>query len=305
MKKMTREEYKALIKARREEYFKQPYELVYDAFITLGYNKKDSLYFQKNASYIVEQLREVCWDTFKPAEKNFTTEMLCELIDENLVNTLAPKDAITWYAEEYADYIYDLTLSNTQSRRSRAGKEFEAIIELILVGSGVQFDSQGNVGKQTFVQKGLGKLVDVVTPGVVQYIINKRNTVLISAKTTLRERWQEVPEEMGRTGAREMFLVTLDKKVSDEVFETLYEANIQLTATEAIKKECYPNNHRVLSFEELIEICRNTKDHWRNLSYKPDEVQQMKSTISKQIEKHEKHPFVKNFYEELLYTIEG
>ena len=41
--------------------------------------------------------------------------------------------------------------------------------------------------------------------------------MLISAKTTLRERWQEIPEEMGRTGAREMFLVTLDDTISKEV----------------------------------------------------------------------------------------
>ena len=128
-------------------------------------------------------------------------------------------------------YIYALTLSNTQSRRSRAGKEFESIIELILIGAGIPLDSQGNIGKQEFVNKGLGKLVDLVSLGVLEYIVNKRNTVLISAKTTLRERWQEVPEEMGRTGAREMFLATLDTSISSDVLNTLYEANIQVTTT--------------------------------------------------------------------------
>lgn len=60
-------------------------------------------------------------------------------------------------------------------------------------------------------------MVDTVSPGVTEFEINKRDAVLISAKTTLRERWQEVPEEMGSTGAREMFLATLGEKVSDNV----------------------------------------------------------------------------------------
>ena len=59
---------------------------------------------------------------------------------------------------------------------------------------------------------------------------------MISAKTTLRERWQEVPEEMGRTGAREMFLATLDTTISSDVLNTLYEANIQVTTTKKIKE---------------------------------------------------------------------
>ncbi|MBR5495540.1 MAG: hypothetical protein IKV71_07950, partial [Psychrobacter sp.] len=76
----------------------------------------------------------------------------------------------------------------------------------------------------------------------MEFEANKRNTVLISAKTTLRERWQEVPEEMGRTGAKEMFLATLDDTISNEVLNTLYEANINITTTKANKNEIYPHN---------------------------------------------------------------
>ena len=47
---------------------------------------------------------------------------------------------------------------------------------------------------------------------------------------------QEVPEEMGRTGAREMFLATLDTSISSDVLNTLYEANIQVTTTKNIKR---------------------------------------------------------------------
>ncbi|WP_258034051.1 type II restriction endonuclease [Campylobacter concisus] len=210
MANISLDEYKNLVKEKRKEGFKQPYDLVYDNFITLGYDKVPKEFFLSNASEVVEKLRNSCWSEFQPLEKDLTSKMLKELVDDEYIKTLTPIEAITWFVEEFPEHIYALTLSNTQSRRSRAGKEFESIIELILIGAGIPLDSQGNIGKQEFVNKGLGKLVDLVSPGVLEYIVNKRNTVLISAKTTLRERWQEVPEEMGRTGAREMFLATLD-----------------------------------------------------------------------------------------------
>lgn len=303
MEKISLDEYKQIIKDNREHAFKQPYESVYDVFLRLGYDKKNAAYFQQNASSIVEQLREHTWDTFKPVEKEFTANMLCKLIDEKRIQGLTAAEAITWYVENYADHIYALTLSNTQSRRSRAGKEFEAIIELLLAGASIPFDAQGSIGKKEFARKELGKLVDLVSPGVVQYVINKRDTVLISAKTTLRERWQEVPEEIQRTGAQEMFLATLDTDISDDVLRILYEANIQITTTESIKKKFYEDNDRVLSFEKLIEICRGEKEKWEGYPYKSDALEQIMENKKKQIEKHDNHEFLKGVFEETLNDI--
>lgn len=254
----------------------------------------------ENASSMIEELRNSCWNEFIPNEKKFTTDMLKTLIDEEYVNTLSSTEAITWLAEEFPEHIYALTLSNTQSRRSRAGKEFEAIIELILIGAGIPLDSQGNIGKNEFIRKGLGKMVDVVSPGVIEYLINKRNTVLISAKTTLRERWQEIPEEMGRTGAMEMFLITLDENISNDVLNILYESNIQVTTTKRIKDSKYMNNSRVLTFEDLISICLANSEKWKNFNYTEEQKEDMKNMIIKQIEKHQNHKFVKEFYEKVL-----
>lgn len=296
MKKISLEEYKNLIKSERINLFKQPYDLVYDNFVELGYDKKSKEFFLKNASKVVTELRNKCWEEFKPLEKAFTSKMLKELIDSDYISKLDPITAITCFIEQYPEHIYALTLSNTQSRRSRAGKEFESIIELIFIGAGIFIDSQGNIGKQEFIEKGLGKLVDLVSPGVLEYIINKRNTVLISAKTTLRERWQEVPEEMGRTGAREMFLATLDKQISADVLDTLYEANIQITTTSEIKESYYADNDRVLTFEKLLEICSFNNSHWEKFSYTVDQKKKIIELIDKQIIKHRNYKFVEDYY---------
>ena len=296
MADMSLSEYQEFVKNSRNGYFESPYDLVYRIFCEQGFDSKTPVYFAQNASCIVETLRNGCWESYVPIEKGFISKMLTSLIDDDAVNGLNAKEAIIWFAETYPDHIYQLSLSNTQSRRSRAGKEFEAIIELILMGAGIAMDTQGNIGKRMFVEKGLGKLVDVVSPGVVEYIVDKNDVVLISAKTTLRERWQEVPEEMGRTGAKEMFLATLDENISDEVLNTLYESNIRVTTTKAIKNANYPNNKRVLDFEKLVDICLQSAKTWESYDYTVAESDQIRRAIEVQIEKHQNHQFVKDRY---------
>lgn len=304
METMSLENYNRLVKSARIEYFKSPYDLAYENLVKLGYDQKDPSFFAENASLIIENLRKECWEEYQIIEKEFTTKMLKALISDNdELETMSAEDAIVWFVESFSDHIYQLTLSNTQSRRSRAGKEFEAIIELIMIGAEIPVDSQGNIGKKDFLDKGLGKLVDMVSPGVTEYLINKRNTVLISAKTTLRERWQEVPEEMSRTAAREMFLATLDENISDNTLNTLYEANIQVTTTASIKENHYPDNLRVLSFEKLIEIANSTKEEWSTCDYSDSEKDLIKTYLTIQADKHNEHLFVKNYYLKRLNQI--
>lgn len=298
------EDYLKMVKKERGTFFTQPYDLTYQCFEELGYDKKTPDYFCQNASVIVESLRKECWEEFRKTEEAFTSSMLKKLIDTDIIRDMDAEEAITWFAETYPNHIYQLNLSNTQSRRSRAGKEFEAIIELILLGANISIDSQGNIGKAHFAQRGLGKLVDAVSPGVIEFVENKRNTVLISAKTTLRERWQEVPEEMGRTGASEMFLATLDESISQEVFDTLYEANIQVTTTRRIKEEHYKTNNRVLTFEDLIGICGENRRRWENFEYSAEQKSSIVDLLEKQIVKHENHQFVKKSFADRLQSYE-
>lgn len=298
MPKITLKDYNDLIKGERIASFDKPYDLAYNAFEKLGYFLQDDQFFKTNASLIVESVYKECWDLYAPEEKKFCEKMLKKLIDPAVVDGMTPVQAIEWFAAEYPEHIYALNLSNTQSRRARVGKQFEAIIELILVGSNIRYDSQGNVGKSTFVDKGLGKLVDVVVPSAQEFNINKFSTVLISAKTTLRERWQEVPEEMGRTGARDMYLVTLDDSVTDEVITALYEANIQLVTTKSIKDDNYAKKPSVVDFETLIDKCAKVDASWSTYTYSPSDLADLRNAIKKEKKKRANHPFVIKYLNE-------
>ena len=289
--------YEEKIRYERTNHFATPFDMAYEAFVDLEYDKKDSRFFRENASTFVENMCSQCWAEYVPHEKEFTTRLLRMLIDREKVCDMSPVEAIEDFVMEYPMHIYKLSLSNTQSRRSRAGKEFEAILELLLIGSDVPADTQGSVGKQAFAKNGLGKLVDFVSPGVVQYLRNKRNTTLISAKTTLRERWQEVPEEVVRTGTREMYLATLDEDITEETRTVLYEANVILATTRGNKERNYADDQRIVTFEELIEIAMEAADKWNAYNYSENDFAGMKRYLQSQVNKHENHPYVKNYYQ--------
>lgn len=291
---ITVDEYKETIKKLRKNHFPSPFDIAYDAFVELGFNKMGEAYFKEHASDFVEQMRERCWKDFQACEKEFTVESLSSLIDQTSFNGMGAIDAIKEFVSSYSQHIYELTLSNTQSRRSRAGKEFEAIIEMMLIGANIPTDSQGNVGKQFFAQHNLGKLVDFVTPGAIQYSIDKQRTVLISAKTTLRERWQEVPEEVNRTGASHMYLATLDDGITEETLDVLYESNITIVTTKENQKNY--KNPRVVTFEEMIAEASSIIGKWEGYAYTSEQRSVVEKFLSKQIKKHGNHPIIRDYY---------
>ena len=303
MPHISKGEYQDMIKQERQQYFDTPFDLAYNAFVTLEYDKADPSFFMNRASEYVYKMRRKCWDQFVPEERAFTTYMLEKLINRDKISKMDPVSAIEDFVQEYPEHIYALSLSNTQSRRSRAGAEFEAIIELMLIGAGIPADTQGSIGKSIFFRSGLGKLVDFVSPGVVQYMRNKRDTTLISAKTTLRERWQEVPEEVQRTGTREMYLATLDENITPETIRVLYEANVYIVTSHCLKYDKYEGNQRIFTFEEMLKTASESMHKWNGYHYSDEEINTMRDHFEKEIEKHANHPYVRQYYNRRLSSL--
>lgn len=131
---MDIEKFKELIKERRVKVIPSASILTLNNFEKLGFTNQSEEYFLSNASYIMESLRTSNWEEYLKLEEEFSGEMYESLIDKNKILDLDNIESIKWFVENFPDHIYRLSLSNTQSRRSRAGKEFEIIIELILMG---------------------------------------------------------------------------------------------------------------------------------------------------------------------------
>lgn len=284
----------------RIDTFPKAFDLAYSSFMDLGYDKMGKSFFVKHASDCVMEMRSQCWKEFLEAEKEYTTSVLVSEAERMDFDGAEGAEAVSMFVSSHVTDIYNLCLSNTQSRRSRAGKEFEAIIEMLMMALELPFDAQGNLGIALFSEKNLGKMVDEVVPGIVQYDINKRKTILISAKTTLRERWQEVSEEMVRTGAKEMYLATLDERITGNTLKQLDQENIVVVVPKDIKMDFYKHSTGVISFEDLFSACSNNQTYWDAYDFAEEERKDILDNYQKQIDSHELHPYVVSYLRKMI-----
>ena len=253
--------------------------------------------FEENKSYIKEvqngnvsnsiaELREIVWREYLKDEVEFNVLLMQDLykilktpkhiLDSLLTNNLSDlsgeqlKNEIIKICGEYAGrvypYIYKISLSNTNSRRSRAGKTFESIIYKVYECLDYSFDSQGKVGRKTFTELGLGKKVDSILPSISAYEKRRNKTIIGTMKTSLRERWQEVAEEIERTKIPEIHLLTADETISKSKAQEMNNHNIIVVAYEWIaNSDSLKPMKNIISFEEyLFEEIPSILKFWSN-----------------------------------------
>lgn len=168
------------------------------------------------------------------------------------------------YAGAISPYIYQLCLSNTQSRRSRAGKTFEGIIYFLYENFGYTFNSQAQVGRKEFSKLGLGKIVDSILPSVEAFNERRDKTIIGSMKTTLRERWQEVVEEVSRSNIPCIYLLTVDDDISENKAIQMGNHNIVLVVINSVKNQPHLKDKRsIINFENyFLEEIPNIMKYW-------------------------------------------
>ncbi len=157
------------------------------------------------------------------------------------------------YSGRVFPYIYKIALSNTNSRRSRAGKTFKSIIYKVYEVLGYEYDSQSKVGRKTFTELGLGKKVDSILPNIECYEKRRNKTIIGTMKTSLRERWQEVAEEIERTKIPEIHLLTVDENISQSKAQEMANHNIIIVTYDWVaNSEKIISMKNIISFEEYL-----------------------------------------------------
>lgn len=271
-----------LIKKRRDETIRTSAAIVSEVFSD-GATYEEQILSGK-ISKTISDLREACWQSFLVDEAKFNVIMTKELhetlstpaqILDNLVSlkledintenlSIRLREACGEYAGLIYPYVYQLSLSNTQSRRSRAGATFEAIIYKIYDLLGYEYDSQKKVGRKTFQDVGLGKKVDSILPGVAQFKKRRNKTIIGTMKTSLRERWQEVAEEIERTKIPEIHLLTADENISLSKLKEMSHHNIVVVAYDVVaNNDNLKQQKNIISFEEyLLEELPGVINYW-------------------------------------------
>ncbi len=137
-------------------------------------------------------------------------------------------------------------LSASQHRKSRAGRSFEQHIARLLRDGGIAFEEQVVTG---------GRRPDFILPSL-RAMRNKQlaeGTLVLSAKTTLRERWKQIVLEKFSC---DLFLATVDDRVSSEAIDDMKRQHIGLVVPESLKnskESSYSDKPNVITFREFFD----------------------------------------------------
>lgn len=132
-------------------------------------------------------------------------------------------------------------LSVSQSRKQRGGKDFEYQIQRLLQLAEIPHEVQTRRER-----------ADFILPSAEVLAENRPRAVLISAKRTLRERWQEVVDELQKISCPNTYLATADEGFSHGVVVEIKKRNIYLVTWDHIKNDKFPSEPTVVSYSQLI-----------------------------------------------------
>jgi hypothetical protein len=139
-------------------------------------------------------------------------------------------------------------LSASQQRKNRAGLSFEHHVAAMLQGGRVRYEEQKVTG---------GRRPDFILPSVA--VLEKRHArpfdaaMVLSLKTTLRERWKQVKLEKFNSA---LFLATVDDRIPSAAIDDMRTNDINLVVPESLqqsKETCYRGKDNVISFREFFD----------------------------------------------------
>lgn len=138
-------------------------------------------------------------------------------------------------------------LSAAQTRKSRAGRSFEHHVARLFHDGNIRHEEQVILGSRR---------PDFVLPDTLALKSKTRHfddAMIVSLKTTLRERWKQLSLER-INGA--IFLATVDDRVTAEAISDMEENGIHLMVPESLKRSketCYANKTNVITFRDFFD----------------------------------------------------
>jgi hypothetical protein len=168
---------------------------------------------------------------------------ITEYFQENINPRIEEKAAVLSYIANQFKDLDKFFLSLAQARRSRAGITFEAIIRLLFEKLDIPHSYQPVVNGKP----------DFIVPGKEEYLRAPQDTIVVTAKRTVRERWRQITTE-GARGYR-FFLATIDKDISGTTLNEMAQNQVTLIIPQAIidEKKVYQNHSVVKNYKYLFD----------------------------------------------------
>lgn len=210
-----------------------------------GLEKIDPFALDAPGDALREISRMIEWDLFREYQRRERSVELVRLVLGDKPHEVSASAIIRQLIDELPA-IDALMLSASQQRKSRAGYSYEHHIEAMLKDGNIPFEKQVILASK--------KRPDFILPSLA-FIDSGRpeseTGLILSAKTTLRERWKQVEREKG---SRQLFLTTVDENIAGSAIEDMASFGVSLVIPESLRKSKeteYEGHKNVLSFREF------------------------------------------------------
>lgn len=145
--------------------------------------------------------------------------------------------SVGWLVKRWYPLLRALFLSVSQSRKTRGGASFELQLELLFRMMSVPFERQSDQYR-----------VDFMMPNYDTYQKERNRALVVSVKRTLRERWQEVADELYNMRSPNVYLLTADEEISRQKQQELARRNIYLVTWDEVKDAEFNTEPMVVGF---------------------------------------------------------
>ncbi|WP_445679990.1 type II restriction endonuclease [Radicibacter daui] len=207
----------------------------------------DPFALERPGDVLREISRDIEWDIFREFQRRERAVALVRIVLGDAPKKLSLADVIRALVDEFPQ-IDALLLSASQQRKSRAGYSYEHHIEAMLKGGNIPFE------KQVIIEA--KKRPDFILPSL-GFIDSGREDaksgMILSAKTTLRERWKQVQREMGN---RRLFLTTVDENIAGNAIDDMASLGVSLVVPERLlesRETEYRGHSNVMSFRTFCD----------------------------------------------------
>jgi len=204
----------------------------------IGRTDLDPFTLDRPGDAVMKISRDIEYSLYKNAELRLRAAQVAEIVLRDNGDTLG--NLVRGFSSLNAIF-----LSSAQSRKSRAGLSFELHVERLLRDGRIRFEAQTILG---------GRRPDFALPSVKD-LNTQADAIIVSLKTTLRERWKQLALEkpLGK-----IFLATVDDRVSSEAIDEMEEHDISLVVPESLvhaghrKETVYEGRRNVITFHEFF-----------------------------------------------------
>ena len=176
--------------------------------------KSNQEYLKTHLGKVIVDLEHTAYEIYRQYEENAFSYMIEAWVKKNKDHILNLRENLgnLDFAKEICMLSYPLARSLEfrvgQMRKSRGGKSFERIVEVLLRRAGIACERPKGKARKIL------KRIDLVVPDQHTALTRPDQAFFLSCKRTLRERWkQTIPE---RKPSWRVFLLTIDASLPEE-----------------------------------------------------------------------------------------